>query len=114
MIIAKTLFILFVLAVIFGFVYILYVHSKYENIILLDVQVGDVIPSEKSYYSESSGDVFTVVDMCDVMMTITYRDCYDRTRTCYWSEFICMVGCKNLCEKYNKDYYKIDDFIMQS
>ena len=108
MILAKILFVLFVVFAIASLMCILYVHSKYENIILKDVKPGDRI----DVLTDDGLNTYTINFACDTMMTISY-DLMSKTYECSWGDFYRIVGCKTLCEKYKKTYNKIDSLIVE-
>jgi hypothetical protein len=104
MILYKILFFVFIFIVVGILGYILYIHSKYENIILREVKPNDRIPLKS--------DVYTIVNVCELLMEITFYDNNNKLHECTIGEFIKRVGCKNICDKYNKTLGKFDNIIM--
>lgn len=96
--------------------YILSVHSKYENIILRDVKENDFIPAKITFESEHKKipkpTTYVVGYVCNVLMEVSFYDEKHVLHACSISEFIQLVGCENLCKKYNKKCGKFDSIII--
>ena len=100
----KLLFSLILFGVITVLGVVLYVHNKYDNIIL-NMSHNDKIKT-------IDGTVVNIDSVCPILMNVYYYDDNNNYHQETWSRFMKMVGTYNLAKAYDKSYRKIEKFIM--
>lgn len=84
--------------------YLLYVHGKYENIII-NMSCHDKITTK-------NGSVVVIDNVCCILMNVYYFDDNLEYHQVTWGEFINLVGTYNLAKAYDKSHGVFDKLIM--
>ena len=104
MVLFKIIFGLVIITLMSVMGYLLYVHGKYENIII-NMSCHDKVTTK-------NGSVVVVDNVCRILMNVYYFDNKNEYHQVTWSEFMELVGTYNLARAYNKSHGIFDKLII--